>query len=383
MNIIKILNLLHAHTNPKIAKFSFFDVQLSQSTLSLTSENLNSQQKKSFHVIFASSCIHKTIAALIKPGGFFATTTTCNMENFTAVHFEKSSVLRKKLEDKETSFTLSIRGALTWGNMLLSFSEDNLLETQILLSFVMKVEISHLYIFPEKKLSLEEDNTFSVLLQMRRERYPISYITKERGFMSLSFAVSSDVLIPRPETELLVEYVCDVFCGKKIQGLDLATGSGCIAISILHYLPKAIFMASDISINALKVANKNAHRNEVKKRISFVNGDMLAPFAKNMQFDLIVTNPPYISEEQYKTLAPEVKYEPKLALTAKNDGYYFYQKILREVGCYLDTEGMLIMELGYGQAKNLQIPTCLKVHEIIKDYAGIERFIVVTKNLAI
>ena len=368
--ITKIIHLIYPEK--KIGNFFSHTVA---SCISLTLENYDCYKKNSFAAILAPE-FSENYFALVRPGGFLVIPFR-EIPDLSTVVFENYTIVRKAcITDNDA---LSIRAAITWSKLSLDFSSDREIESQMLVEHCLQVNPSFLYTFPEKKMTLQQDHLLQVLLQKRQQRIPISYLLQYRNFMSLTFFVDNNVLIPRPETELIVEYVAKTYKGKQIYGLDLATGSGCIAISILHYLQSAFFIASDLSLGALKVAKKNALANEVYERISFVNGDMLQPFRTAKQFDVIVSNPPYISFTDYNDLSPELKYEPQMALTAEENGYYFYRTILQIAHRYLKPGGELIMEMGYKQLPQIKsmIPDELQFKNVIKDYAGIDRVIIV------
>lgn len=371
--ITKIIHLIYPEK-----KIGNFFSQTVASCISLTLENYDCYKKNSFAAILAPE-FREDYFALVRPGGFLVIQNS-ETSSLVAVTFENYTIVRKAcITDNDT---LSIRAAITWSNLCLHFSDDREIESQMLVEHCLQVNTSFLYTFPEKKMTLQQDHFLQTLLEKRQQRIPISYLLQHKSFMSLTFAVDKNVLIPRPETELIVEYVTKNYQEKPICGLDLATGSGCIAISILHYAQNAFFVASDLSRGALGVAKTNAIANGVSSRICFVNGDMLQPFRAAQQFDVIVSNPPYISFADYKVLSPELKYEPQMALTAEEDGYYFYRTILQMAHRYLKPGGELIMEMGYKQLPQIKsmIPDELQFKNVIKDYAGIDRVIIVANK---
>jgi release factor glutamine methyltransferase len=190
----------------------------------------------------------------------------------------------------------------------------------------------------------------------------VQYITGVQEFWSLEFAVDPRVLIPRPETELVVETALRLLSQiSSLQPpvssriLDLGTGSGCIAIALATELPADKIWATDISVDALAVATANAHRHNVYHRIHFLTGDLFAPLTGQGQvFDIIVSNPPYIAHHDLLTLQPEVRdWEPQHALDGGREGLDFYRHLLDEAPCYLSTNGWLVLEVGDGQDTNL------------------------------
>ncbi|MEW6170216.1 MAG: peptide chain release factor N(5)-glutamine methyltransferase [Candidatus Omnitrophota bacterium] len=225
------------------------------------------------------------------------------------------------------------------------------------------------------------------ILQARRDGEPLQYILGKTEFMSLDFKLTKDTFIPRPETELLVEKSIEIIKSelcqkKKIQILDLCSGSGCIAVSLAKYLPDARLVASDISKATLKIAKLNARLNNVDKKIKFKQSDLF----KNLtgRFNFIITNPPYISTLDIKNLQPELSYEPYIALDGGKDGLDFYRKIIKESPKFLKENGILIMEMGFSQHENikniLKKEAKFEILDIIKDYQGIERIIITKKN---
>jgi release factor glutamine methyltransferase len=197
------------------------------------------------------------------------------------------------------------------------------------------------------------------ILGRRRRGEPMQYITGETEFYGLPFRVTPDVLIPRPETEHLVERVVELaalFPEPHI--LDVGTGSGAIAVSLAQGLPNALTAATELSAAALAVARENADRNGVAERIRFLQGDLLAPVAAE-KFDIVVSNPPYVPTEDRDTLAVEVRdYEPALALFAGNDGLDTYRRLIPCTYAALVPGGFLAFEIGYGQSAAIQSMLC-------------------------
>ncbi|MFC1495904.1 peptide chain release factor N(5)-glutamine methyltransferase [Candidatus Margulisiibacteriota bacterium] len=205
---------------------------------------------------------------------------------------------------------------------------------------------------------------------------PLAYELKSQPFMDFDFYVDQNVLIPRPETEQLVEKAIEEIKNlklkiKNLELLDLGTGSGCIAVSLAKYFSHVKITAVDSSPDALAVARKNAKIHNVYDRIEFIEGNLLEPLA-GRKFDLIISNPPYIPSKDIETLDSGVKeWEPRKALDGGVDGLDYIRKLIQEGPEYLNPGGMLIFEMGYGQAEAIR-RLCPGV-EIIKDYAGIDR----------
>lgn len=267
-----------------------------------------------------------------------------------------------------------------------------ILEKQGIIDYICEAEIIFSHILNKDRLSLyldfneivDEEETEKIIHIVKRRIYnrePVQYIFGSTFFYGYLFKVSPSVLIPRKETELLVEEVIELaknFEHPKI--LDLCTGSGAIAISLAKVLEKAEITASDISEEALKIAKENAILNKVN--INFIQSDLFNNINNNT-FDIVVSNPPYVSEEEYNLLNDEIKkYEPKIALLAGNDGLLFYKKIIKNISNYLKKNSRLALEIGYNQLeliKSILKENDFEIVKVIKDYQGINRVIIVRK----
>ncbi|MBD3309479.1 peptide chain release factor N(5)-glutamine methyltransferase, partial [candidate division KSB3 bacterium] len=222
-------------------------------------------------------------------------------------------------------------------------------------------------------------------IQQRAQGTPTQYLTGVQEFWSLEFQVGPEVLIPRPETEHLVEAAIARsahFSPPVIA--DIGTGSGSIAISLQRELPRAAISASDICAHALDVAKRNASRLLPNgSQISFYQGDLFAPL-HGLTFDLIVSNPPYVSAADYAALPREIReHEPKSALYAGEDGLDLFRRLITAAPAFLTPQGYLLVEIGYGQTQavvTLLQEHGLRVHDIIQDYAGIDRVVVASKT---
>lgn len=277
---------------------------------------------------------------------------------------------------------MEIRQAIIEGTKILKENniEDSSSIARILLSHIL--EKSKEYLIANNKEILKDDvlNLYIKNIEKIREGYPLQYITHSQEFMKLNFYVDENVLIPQPDTETLVEKaieICNVEYNKKhIKVLDLCTGSGAIAISIKKYLDNTQVMGTDISYNALKVANKNAKANNVQ--INFIQSDMFENI--NEKFDVIVSNPPYIEKEIIKTLPSDVKHEPIIALDGGSDGLDFYREIAENAYKYLNIDGYLLLEIGYNQRNSvieiLKNENKYASINAIKDLAGNDRVII-------
>lgn len=264
-----------------------------------------------------------------------------------------------------------------------------LLDAEVILCHVMKKDRWYLYTNRNDDLTEAQIEIFFRLIEKRLMGVPVQYIVGNQEFMGLDFLVKEGVLIPRPDTEILVEAVIEWAKNRKnkdVTIVDLGTGSGAITVSLAKYIEKSFVYSVDISKEALCVAKKNAESNGVLEKICFCNGDLLEPLKnKNLQreLDILVSNPPYIPREEIEGLQVEVaKYEPKLALDGGVDGLDFYRKIINEGNIYLRKGGLIALEVGHDQGEDvkqiMEAKGCYENIEKIKDLAGIERVVIGT-----
>lgn len=268
--------------------------------------------------------------------------------------------------------------------------ENARLDAEILLAHALGQKRIYLYINNEKILSEDELKNFFSFVTRRAQGEPVAYILGQREFMGLEFTVSPDVLVPQPDTEILVGAVMDRLpktSGEKI--LDIGTGSGAIALSLLHDLPELQACAVDISPKALKIAQVNAKKFNLEKRIEFLEGNLFEPlqnFSEKFfkKFSAIVSNPPYIKTDEIAQLPREVQAEPKLALDGGADGLYFYRKIIFQASQFLQPNGFLAVEAGLADEIILLSRECSdwdhQKTEILKDLAGKDRVIIFWKR---
>lgn len=267
-------------------------------------------------------------------------------------------------------------------------------ETEFFLAHLYQCNRLELYLRLSKKVNPDKIILCEKFIEQRKKRIPLPFILGETEFMGLEFLIEPGVFIPRPETEILVEETIKavnslklkVKSEREINILDLGTGSGNIAISLAKYLPEARIVATDISPKALEIAQKNALLNKLTERITFLEGDLfqvfLSPYPRLPNpclFDIIVSNPPYIAESDSVNLEKELFYEPEEALFAQNDGLEYYEKIVPQAKKFLQPEGYLILEIGYGQKDKVEgifFSSGYREIKIVKDYSGIERVIV-------
>ena len=229
------------------------------------------------------------------------------------------------------------------------------------------------------EMSIEQEEKYFQAVQQRKNHIPLQYITNEQCFMGLSFFVNEHVLIPRYDTEILVEEVLKL-CQDEMRVHDMCTGSGCIITSLKVFKPGIIASGSDISSEALEVAKKNAKANEAD--VSFYLSDLFDEIEG--LYDIIVSNPPYIETKEIEKLSVEVKdHEPMRALDGKEDGLYFYRFIIDEGWNYLKPEGYLCFEIGFDQGES--VPKLLeergfKFIQVKKDLAGLDRVVIARKG---
>ena len=250
------------------------------------------------------------------------------------------------------------------------------LEAEILLAHVLSQNRVYLYTNYEQPVNREERGEYRELIKRRIKGEPLAYIVEQKEFMSLEFKLDQSVLIPRPETELLVEETLEIAQGKEgLRICDVGTGCGAIAVSLAVYLPAACVYASDISPAALEKARENAMRHGVD--IVFSYGDLLTPLLKEEPFDIITANLPYISEREFLELDLGVRdYEPALALLAPGDGLDIYRRLLPQANNLLTPGGHLLMEIGHEHGRDARdMMRDWGKTEIIKDLAGRDRLV--------
>ncbi len=257
------------------------------------------------------------------------------------------------------------------------------LDAEVLLCCVLGCERIYLVINKEQQLKDAQYKTFCEFLARRKNNEPVSYITGTREFMSLEFEVTSGVLIPRPDTEILVEKIIEIYKDKKAKILDLCTGSGAISVSLAHYLKNADVCAVDKYDICIDTARKNAEKNGVN--VKFITADILDDFDIAEDFDCIVSNPPYIESEVLATLSPDVKdYEPAYALDGGSDGLIFYRRITDFASGKLKCGGILAFEIGYNQGETvkeiIEKNGLFKDIKVIKDLAENDRVIIAEKR---
>ena len=252
------------------------------------------------------------------------------------------------------------------------------LDSEILLSKVLNKTRENLLINLEQNIDRKNVKKFEKLIRRRSLNEPIAYILKKKEFWSRNFEINNNTLIPRPETELMVEKLVYIYKQKKINILDIGTGSGCILISLLSELKQSNCIGIDISKKALKIAIKNSKKNNQKNNIKFLNRSLSNFYHK--KFDLIVSNPPYIRTRDIKNLDRSIKYyEPKIALDGGNDGLDVIKKVIYKSKEILKVNGLLALEIGNGQLRKvstLLLKNLYRIEHNIRDYKNNTRCLI-------
>ena len=267
---------------------------------------------------------------------------------------------------------MNILETIKLGSNLLKKREicSHILDSEILLSNILQKSREKILVNLDQKLNSKNILKFKKYIRRRSKNEPVAYILGEKEFWSKKFIVNKDTLIPRPETELLVEKLVELFKGKKISILDIGTGSGCIILSLLGNLDKSVGLGVDVSNKAILIANKNAERHELSNRVKFLNKSFESIFSK--KFDLIVSNPPYIERKNIKNLSEDIRrFEPIMALDGGNDGLDLIKKVIYKSKRILKIKGTLALEIGNEQIKKVSkilVDNNFRIIHVIKDY---------------
>lgn len=271
---------------------------------------------------------------------------------------------------------MTYQKAIEYGTEILqkAGNKEAKLDAWYLLEMACKIDRNFYFLHMTEELTTEQQNEYEIAVKKRAEHIPLQYITGEQEFMGLRFKVNSNVLIPRQDTETLVEETLNV-CRPKMRVLDMCTGSGCIIISLNKNMTELECVGSDISKQALLVAKENGRMHEVD--IEWQRSDLFENIKGT--FDVIVSNPPYIPTEEITKLMPEVRdFEPYDALDGKEDGLYFYRLIIERAGAYLNEDGYILLEIGYdqGEAVSKLLEEAGFTDVIVrKDLAGLDRVV--------
>lgn len=264
------------------------------------------------------------------------------------------------------------------------------LDSLILLTHALLVSKEHVIFNPDLELNQDQKKSFLSLVERRSAREPIAHIIGKREFYGRDFFVTKDALDPRPDSESLIELVLKKFPKKnqKIRILEIGSGSGCLVITLLKELPIAQAIALDLSEKALRICKKNADFQEVQDRLQLIKSDVFSALKENEKFDLIISNPPYISSKEIEELHPEVKiYEPRMALDGGFDGLDFYRQIANQSQNFLAENAKIILEIGFGQRADVEKIFNKEnyfLEEVKQDLAGVERalcFQISSKNI--
>ncbi len=261
-----------------------------------------------------------------------------------------------------------------------------LVDTEYIFSEALKVSRNTLKYSMSREIKEEDKNKIREMLMLRaKNRKPLQYILGEWEFYGLPFKVRENVLIPRPDTEILVEQCIQLM--REIEEpniLDIGSGSGAISIAIANELKSSSVTGVDINEDAIRLANENKVLNKVEN-VNFMKSDLFEKLDEDFKYDLIVSNPPYITKDEYETLMPEVKnFEPKNALTDLGDGLYFYREISKKAEAYLKDTGYLAFEIGYKQAKDVSKileDNNFAILSVVKDYGGNDRVVLAKKAI--
>ena len=256
------------------------------------------------------------------------------------------------------------------------------LDSEILLTNLIKRDKKHIILNPKELLNSEQLDKFKSLIERRKKGEPIAYLIKKKEFWKDEFFVNNDVLIPRPDTELLIEEVLKIYSkDKQLQVLDIGTGSGCILLSILKERPNFYGTGIDVSKKSINVSKFNAKQLNLMNKVKFFNSSV--DNFKIGKYDLIVSNPPYIELLSLKYLEKDVvNFEPKLALSGGIDGFSKIRKVINKAGILIKKNGKFILEIGFNQknkAKQILKEEGFYVNKSIKDYGNNDRCIISTK----
>lgn len=263
-----------------------------------------------------------------------------------------------------------------------SISDTPRLDVELLLQKCLgDVDRIYIHMNLNKELTNEQEEKFLSMINDRLNGRPIAYIVEHREFMGLDFYVKEGVLIPRPDTETLVEEIIDLCKDKEVNILDIGTGSGAITVSLAKYLSNANLTSFDIADIPLEIGKKNAIKNGVEEKVKFVKSDLFSAIKdKDVKFDVIVSNPPYIRKSDMNTLHIQVKdYEPYNALEGGVDGLDFYRNITKHSNLYLNKGGILAYEVGHDQAQDVAMIMKNNGYTNIytkKDIQGIDRVVI-------
>lgn len=276
---------------------------------------------------------------------------------------------------------MQIRDALKWGVTQLPESDTPILDARLLLMHAMSCSVEYLFLNFDCELDQEILDQFFQLIKKRANHQPIAYILGKQEFYGLDFIVNHHVLIPRPETELIVDIVKDLIgSGSEVDILELGTGSGALSISIAKEVAKSRVLAIDISDEALEIAKTNIINHKVHHQVTLLKSDWYSNLPDKTKYDFIISNPPYICHSETNQMSKEtVMFEPDLALYAENNGLSCYESIIAGASQFLKKDGKLILEIGYSQKDNIaKLLESFGFRKIVvkTDLAGLDRVII-------
>ena len=256
------------------------------------------------------------------------------------------------------------------------------LDSEILLSNILHTTREKLLLNLEKQITLQERKKFDIVIEKRKKKEPLAYILSKKEFWNTNFIINNSVLIPRPDTEILVQEALNYLkIDRKYQILDIGTGSGCILISVIKERKKSKGIGIDVSKYAIHIAKNNAKIQQLQNRIKFIHSDIDKFYS--IKYDLILSNPPYISRLNLKRLSEDIRnYEPILALDGGSDGYSKITNVVKKSSKLIKIKGKLILEIGFGQlSKSVKIlkQNGFYINKVSKDLAGKSRCIISTK----
>lgn len=284
---------------------------------------------------------------------------------------------------------MRIQEALQKGSLELKHCgiENPGLDARYLLEWILECNHSYVLLHPEQELSVNQEHRYQEAIEKRTKHLPVQYIIGEQEFMGYTFHVDENVLIPRQDTEILVEEALKRMDaessdeGRKITVLDLCCGSGCIGISIKKLRPETDVTLTDISEAAIRVAEKNA--GSLQADVKICQGDLFEG-VQEKKYRFLLSNPPYIPSRVVDTLMPEVReYEPRLALDGAGDGLVFYRRIAKEAPKFLEDEGYVLFEIGFDQAEDVRkilVDAGFEQIQVRQDYAGLDRVVIGRKT---
>ncbi len=281
---------------------------------------------------------------------------------------------------------MKIKDIINYGISMIKDADNPFLQMQMIVAKAIEKDRLYIMLNLEEELNEAKIALIKSMIDKRKNSYPLQYILGEREFWGMDFKVSEGVLIPRQDTEILVEETLDrlkKLKGKNsLNGFEIGIGSGIISISLLKEISNLTMLGIDINDKAIELTNENALIHGVSDRLKLINSNLFEKLPKDIKFDFIVSNPPYIQTKVIDTLQEDIrKYEPRLALDGGEDGLDFYRKIIENSSYYLKNDGFIALEIGYDQGhavKKIFIDNRYQNITVIKDLAGFDRLVIAT-----